>query len=206
MTQFALFVSERKLMNPSQNPSALRSKKIITETLLHLMTQHPYAEITVKHILLESNISRKTFYRNFSSKDDVLNSYMDSILHSYITCIIEQKHFSFLEILDTIFYFCEENKNFLFILRDNNLLHLLLIKLNTLIPTEHQKIVTPNVKSNASSADHFLTDYVLFFNIGGIWNIITKWIEQDMRDSITDIKNTIAFYLSDVKHIDCRQF
>ena len=206
MTQFQIFVSERKTMNPSQNPSALRSKKIITETLLRLMTEYSYTEITVKHILLESNISRKTFYRNFSSKDDVLNAYIDSILNSYITCIIEQEHFSFLETLDTIFYFCEKNKNFLFILRDNELLHLLLIKLNTLIPTEHQKIVSVNAKSNDSSADHFLTDYVLFFNIGGMWNIVTKWIEQDMRDSIHDIKNTIAFYLSDVKHIDCRQF
>ena len=193
-------------MNPSQNPSAVRSKKIITETLLHLMTQYPYAEITVKHILLESNISRKTFYRNFSSKDDVLNAYMDYILHSYITCVIEQGQFSFLEMLDIIFYFCEENKNFLFMLRDNNLLHILLMKLNTLIPAEHQKIVTSDAKSTVSSAEHFLSEYILFFNIGGMWNIITKWIEQDMNDSITDIKNTIAFYLSDVKHIDCRKF
>lgn len=112
MTQFALFVSERKLMNPSQNPSALRSKKIITETLLHLMTQHPYAEITVKHILLESNISRKTFYRNFSSKDDVLNSYMDSILHSYITCIIEQNIFPSLKFWIPFFTFVKKIKIF----------------------------------------------------------------------------------------------
>lgn len=80
------------------------------------------------------------------------------------------------------------------------------MKLNTLIPAEHQKIVTSDAKSTVSSAEHFLSEYILFFNIGGMWNIITKWIEQDMNDSITDIKNTIAFYLSDVKHIDCRKF
>ena len=67
-------------MNPTQNPIALRSKKIIAEVLLRLMTQYPYAEITVKHILLEAGISRKTFYRNFSSKDDVLDAYIEAIL------------------------------------------------------------------------------------------------------------------------------
>ena len=44
-------------MNPTQNPSALRSKKEITETLLLLMKEYAYGEITVKHILLESGNS-----------------------------------------------------------------------------------------------------------------------------------------------------
>jgi len=29
---------------------------------------------------------------------------------------------------------------------------------------------------------------LIFFNIGGIWNIISGWIENDMQDSTTDIK------------------
>ena len=82
-------------MNPSQNPSAVRSKKVITETLLRLMAQYPYTEITVKHILLEADVSRKTFYRNFYSKDDVLNSYIDAILHCYVASIAEQEQYSF---------------------------------------------------------------------------------------------------------------
>lgn len=82
-------------MNSSQNPSALRSKKIITETLLRLMEQYPYSEITVKLILLESTVSRKTFYRNFSSKDDVLNSYIDAILLSYLDTLKENEEYSF---------------------------------------------------------------------------------------------------------------
>lgn len=49
-------------MNPTQNPSALRSKKVITESLLFLMKQYPYKEITVKQILLETDVSRKTIY------------------------------------------------------------------------------------------------------------------------------------------------
>ena len=77
-------ISKTAKANPSQNLSAVRSKKTITETLLYLMAKYPYTEITVKHILLEADVSRKTFYRNFSSKDDVLNSYIGAILHKNV--------------------------------------------------------------------------------------------------------------------------
>ena len=59
-------------MNDSQNPSALRSKKQITDALLKLMEDLPYSEISVKQIVLETGLERKTFYNNFTSKDDVL--------------------------------------------------------------------------------------------------------------------------------------
>ncbi len=68
-------------MNPTQNPSAIRSKNEITYTLLHLMKSFPYNEIAVKQILIEAHVARKTFYRNFTSKDDVLNSHIERILH-----------------------------------------------------------------------------------------------------------------------------
>ena len=58
-------------MKNSQNPSSIRSKKEITDALIKLMQDNPFSEITVKQIVLETGLERKTFYNNFSSKDDV---------------------------------------------------------------------------------------------------------------------------------------
>lgn len=190
-------------MNPSQNPSALRSKRILTETLLHLMEQHPYHEITVKQILLESGISRKTFYRNFLSKDDILNSYIDAILYQYLKAIKEQGEYSMISMLDIIFSFCEKHKERLFLLRDNELLYLLLLKLNRLVPAEHKKI-TENISKQISDTTSSLSQYIVYFNTGGIWNIIAGWIENDMQDSTTGIKNAMIYYLQNIGTIDLR--
>lgn len=190
-------------MNPSQNPSALRSKKTLTETLLRLMKQYPYREITVKHILLESGISRKTFYRNFLSKDDILNSYIDTILYQYLEAIKEQDEYSLIQMLDIIFLFCESNRQLLFLLRDNNLLYLILLKLNQLLPIEHKKITRNIPEQNAGTAS-ILSQYIVLFNIGGIWNIITGWIENDMQDGTADIKKTIIYYLQNIGTLDLR--
>lgn len=188
-------------MNPTQNPSALRSKKIITEVLLQLMTHYSYDEITVKHILLEAGISRKTFYRNFSSKDDVLNSYIDSVIHNYIVTLSEDVSYSLFKMLDTIFYFCEKYKAFLFILRDNGLLYLLLRKLNSQIFAEHLEI---NRYNTVIQNKYPASEYIISFNIGAIWNIIVKWLENDMNDSVDDIKKAIVYYLSNIKNFDLR--
>lgn len=189
-------------MNPTQNPAAMRSKKIITDVLLDLITQYPYDEITVKHIILEAGISRKTFYRNFTSKDDVLNAYIDSILYNYIDTLNEKQNMSFIKIIDTIFYFCEKYKELLFILRDNELLYLILQRINNIILIGHNQI--SNIEAERNNENKLLTEYIIFFNIGGIWNTISRWIENNMQDCITDIKKTLVQYLSNIKNIDLR--
>ncbi|MBF1273734.1 MAG: TetR/AcrR family transcriptional regulator, partial [Oribacterium sinus] len=40
-------------MKKSQNPSAVRSRKEISIALLKLMQEYPYAEISVKQIIME---------------------------------------------------------------------------------------------------------------------------------------------------------
>ena len=145
-------------MNPTQNPSALRSKQMITQALLVLLKTYPFSEIAVKQILIEAQISRKTFYRNFSSKEDVLSSYIDSILNDYKDAVFSLEKASFLDCFNVIFSFCEANRDLLVVLKNNHLLHLPMIKLNKLLPSLHKEM---NIKN-----------YIIYFNIGAIWNVI----------------------------------
>lgn len=48
------------------------------------MEQYPYSDITVKQIVLEAGIAHKTFYRNFDSKNDVLDAYINRIMIDYV--------------------------------------------------------------------------------------------------------------------------
>ena len=182
-------------MNPSQNPSAIRSKKEITDALLRLMGTHSYNDITVKQIILESRVARKTFYRNFLSKDDVLNAYIDSAMQQYKYSLQQLADCQLSGILDAIFSFCIQNQDLLFLLRDNNLMHMFLHKWNTFIPMIHNQIVNPDHPIfSAFSVEQ--VDYIIAFNIGAIWNLIMKWIEHDMKDSPDTIKKMILKYIA----------
>lgn len=181
-------------MNPSQNPSAIRSKQEITQALLQLMKTYPYEEITVKQILLESKVARKTFYRNFASKEDVLDAYIDSLLCHYIRSLQETSGCQLSNILDIIFTFCTQHCEFLLLLRDNKRLHLLLEKWNTCIPLLHRQIVSPNHPMFQSFSEEQV-DCIIAFNIGAIWNVIVKWVENDMKDAPDAIRETLMGYL-----------
>lgn len=115
------------ILKDSTNPSSLRSKAEICKALLRLMEDHPYEEITVKQIALESRLVRKTFYRNFDSKEDVLNVILDNLINEYSNqLIMPNKNMP----IDIIFNFCLEHKELLLLFDKNNMMYRIQQKLN----------------------------------------------------------------------------
>jgi len=55
------------------------SKECIATALIELMKTKEYSSITITEIAKKSGMSRMTYYRNYTSKDDVLIQYLDSV-------------------------------------------------------------------------------------------------------------------------------
>ena len=197
-------------MKKSQNPSAVRSRQEISTALLKLMQNHPYAEISVKQIIMETSLARKTFYLNFRSKDDVLESVLDELIREYTEALSkanEEKNPAGTKYLDeaisvdtitnplsVIFSFCDKNKDLLSLLHKNKMLYLLLLRLNEFLP-EYSK--TEDMSSNpfAKLMGELEPDYLIAFNVGAIWNVLFKWIDRGMADSLDSIQETLKKYL-----------
>lgn len=179
-------------MYQSDNPSAIRSKRVITQALLKLMEKYSYEEITVKEIIYETDVTRKTFYRNFDSKDDVLNSYISSLLSDYKNRILENPD---CDVIQVIFDECVKNKDFLQLLNKNHLLYLVLNELNKLIPVMHNESLderNPFVRLFGE----IKPDYLISFNVGAIWNIVCRWIENGMIEPPEEIAALLKAYLA----------
>ena len=71
----------------SNNPIAIQSKKWIIDALLELMSRKAYHLITVREISSKALIDRRTFYRHFECKDDVLRLVNDDITTEYLNSI-----------------------------------------------------------------------------------------------------------------------
>ena len=167
-------------MKKTQHPSALRSKNEISEALLKLMQLHPYSEISVKQIILETNLARKTFYLNFNNKDDVLCSIIDELILEYT----EENSYSNNDPISIIFNFCNRNKMF----------HYFLLRMNEILPTYIDQIHDSNNPFKKVIGD-LNPDYLIAFNIGAIWNVIFKWIDRGMVDSLDTIKISVSQYI-----------
>ena len=187
-------------MNESNNPSAIRSKKQITDALLKLMEKYPYNEISVKQIVLEADLVRKTFYRNFDTKDDVLYSYIRSILIDYFDVVNNAKS----DVLTAIFAFAVKNKKLLLLLDKNDMLYVVLLCMNEFILSAKEQ-QNPELNPFAVLFEGLDSDYLITLNTGGIWNVISLWVRRGMKDDPEDIKRTLSSYirrLGSVQHIE----
>lgn len=187
-------------MNISKNPSAIRSQKEITNAMLFLMQKTPYVEITVKQVILEAGVSRKTFYRNFSSKEDVLTSYLHAVITGYTDKLLSLKTLNLSGILDVIFDTCETHQSLLQMLLSNNLQHLLLYELDLLLPIIHRQIVSADNPLFSGIPDKAV-DYIIYFNIGAVYNVLMKWMENSCTENSADIKEALLQYLT--KNVHC---
>ena len=182
-------------MNQSQNPSAVRSKQQIIDALLKLMEDYPYNEISVKQIVMETDLVRKTFYRNFSSKDDVLNAYINQEIYEYTQALLEKPE----DPLAVIFAFCERNRKLLALLHKNNMLYILLLRLNEVIPMIND---TTDMRENPFKLliGELEPDYLIAFNVGAIWNVIFfKWVERGMKEPLEDVKAVLGRYIEQLQ-------
>lgn len=55
----------------------------IAQCLLEMLRERPYAQVTVSALCERAGVPRKTFYRYFESKDDVLDAVVDKLLAMY---------------------------------------------------------------------------------------------------------------------------
>ena len=180
-------------MTETENPIARFSQSQIQQALLSLMKKTPYAEITVKEILYEAKIARKTFYRNFISKDDALNSIVKIYIKNYEEGILNLTSEDLTDFFEFVFAFVEDNLAFFNILCKNKLVHIFFEELNASIPVFHKKFCADcSFFNNLTQAQ---TEYAIAFNIGAIWNIILKWTSDGMKIPKKKIISGIVKYL-----------
>lgn len=185
------FAQGEKTVNDSNNPSAIRSRKQITGALLSLMEKYPYEEISVKQIVLETDLVRKTFYRNFKSKDDVLRSHIRTILRDYFDIVNNAKG----DVLTTVFEFADKNKKLLKLLDKNDMMYYVLQGMNEFILSMKDK-TNPELNPFTKLFEGLDSDYLITLNIGGIWNVISLWVRRGMKDDPEDVKAAIKQYLA----------
>lgn len=169
-------------MSEKENPIALQSKRWLMEALIELMNNKTFQEITVSELVLRADLGRRTFYRNFTSKEEVLEAYLKNLIQEFV------EHLSTYEILTPdiclyeIFKLCSNNKAFLTGLHKSKMLGFLLDEWNVSLPILHEMLIEkipdfPNQHNETALA------YTLAFNTGGTWNVISKWVSSGMNQS-----------------------
>lgn len=179
-------------MKFSNNPSALYSKDMLADSLIKLMNTHKYSEITIKQIVENAQLARRTYYRHFDSKEEILQYYILRLIREYEERILEYEQLTFKEFFIVFFNLCIHHKAFLLNLNDNNLLHLLLTECTSTLSQLYVQIAD-KIIDFPFTPDPQTLDYLITFNTGGALNIAIKWINNGMIHPIDELTNFLTY-------------
>ncbi len=181
-----------------QDKRSQRTRAWLLETLLELLEQKEYSEISVTELTEKADIARQTFYRNYESMDDILLSEMDELLDDYVEKV--QEHMKSRNDLTWDF----EVKQLVYVWQRNDALFKALLKaglglqalekLSEFFSLFHMKA------QNLQELDEYHQSLV-YYLAGGVYMVLKKWFENEMNtpvEIITDIFKKAAGHIDHI--------
>ena len=83
---------KRAVLRLSNTESNQLTRECIGTALIYLMNEYPFDKITVTAIIRRSGVSRAAFYRNYSSKEEVLREIGNTICERIAALLTEEKY------------------------------------------------------------------------------------------------------------------
>ncbi|PAE17045.1 hypothetical protein CHH91_07345 [Virgibacillus sp. 7505] len=165
---------ERKdILRLSNEESNRITKECIETALLILMKEKEFKDISITDIVKRSGVSRTAYYRNYSSKEDILNNYLETVVKA-ITNKMDLTTYS------------EDDFGFwhsMFMqVRNHSEMYSILLKagFEGIILSNINKIMLEDLPADTISKKQ---KYDIYFWSGAVYNILTEWITSGMKES-----------------------
>lgn len=142
-------------MYTGNNPTALQSKNMITEALLNLLKDKKFNKISIKELCEKALVSRQTFYFLFKTKEQVIESYFDSLFFDYTKTFQKKESITINHICKSAITYLIKNEFFIRILIDNNLNYIMTQKIEQYL-FELGDIINANKKNHQLYAFAFI--------------------------------------------------
>ncbi|MGN1022866.1 MAG: TetR/AcrR family transcriptional regulator [Lachnospiraceae bacterium] len=155
-------------------------QKCVMDALLQLLKDRDYADLSVSDIAKQAGVHRATFYRHFSSKDEVLRCCLSRMLQKAEgTKEVPQTDFS--AFILPVFQAFYENREQLLVLNQAGLSGQLLQVLKEYFAFD-----------DAAKSSSNISQYRLAYRIGGIYSCLLLWFSHDMRETPEEMTKIAA--------------
>ena len=159
-----------------------RSQEAFISALLGLMQEKQYREITVSELAETAGYDRRTYYRYFQNKDDILYLYCASLLSDMTEIMMKKGSYTPESGFLSYFEFWDKHRDFLMLLEKHGLLYFLGEKLDNLLYDNVGQNVHSDLPEKLDENSEF-SQFAYYFTLGGLWAALSFWIKTGMRQS-----------------------
>ena len=154
-----------------------RVKKRIAEGLFALLRKKAFSEITVTDIVREADVARASYYRNFDSKEQIIEAAMDDLRDQ----LLGDVDYDFEKALAI----CLVRKADLLALYDNGF--------GSMIQQTFNRYIV-EFAGNVSADS--LERYKLYFISGAVTNVLIEWLREGAKEPPREIAALCVDYFS----------
>ena len=162
-------------MNNQEKNTYVRRK--ILETLLKMMEEETFTDITISELVRTAQVGRASFYRNFMDKEDVLSQENRRLMAEWKRNYELMEHASPNEVLISLLDFYKRHSDFYLSLYHAGLSNMIL---ETML---EQSDITPQMPNALA----YLKSSIAYM----IYGWIVEWIQRGMEESGTELARMI---------------
>lgn len=170
------------MVKQSQDRRARRSRRMLKESLLELMKQKRFSEISVRDVTDGADMNRGTFYLHYTDTADLLQS-LEADLFQELQALIDDHIQESMDdrtlrpVLEPILDCAADRREVWEVLLSDSASTGFLQGLQALI----RRNGAPLVEAWFHPQDSSLTDYLLTFLAWGFAGLLREWFQQEMR-------------------------
>lgn len=174
-------------MNKGHQKIVEQSKTWLMQAFFQQLDKKPYEAITITGIAQQAQLSRRTFYRHFTTKEDLLQQYLEILFERYAELLLQKKIARHEDTLQLFFTFWQNYATELQLLQKQGLFEQVLRMANQWYPTIYRKLRVPwHCHCNEEEMM-----YVSAFGAGGYFNILSLWIRRGCPETPAEMVNIV---------------
>ena len=164
------------------NKRELSVAQYITNSLFELMKVKPYNDVSITEITDKAKVNRVSFYRNFTSKEDIINKWITSTTQNFLSkSDINYQKDSTLDYFTKLFTHLEKYKTEAMLIYKANLFNLLKDEFDNNIINLHKKEYS---------------NYKSYFLAGGIFNVYYFWLINGCKETPQQVSEKLVDLMS----------
>lgn len=161
----------------------------IINGLFSVMEKYEFTLITVTQITQEASVGRKTFYRYFKNKEEVLEESINLLFLEYSS--FQENYFSskYEVLIHNHFLFWSNHLTFLKLMYNNELMLYIFKQYKRYVPKLNKNYLTDK------KFNHITAIYANAFTTGIFWSMLCTWIENGAKESPAELASICIQFL-----------
>lgn len=175
-----------------------QTKKWIIDALFELLEKREYHDITIARITDKAGLGRRTFYRYFKTKDDVIEYVTQILMDEFAGTVMKNRAETLEEVISAYFEFWESYVDILLLLKKAHLLYFIEDNLLSLFHGVALKVGHGSqepLSDDKQNAQYNKYIYEFTFKLAGLWKCTLLWCMESPRKTPEEMGLRLSEFL-----------